>query len=45
MEKKLKLLGRWSLPTGPQVARLGGLPSPISPSDHLPLAADFLLLS
>lgn len=44
MESKLKLLGRWTLPTGSQLARLGGLPSSVSPSDHLPLAADFLLL-
>ena len=43
MEKYLKLLGKWTLPTGSEISKLGGLPSTISPSDHLPLAADFLI--
>ena len=44
VEKHLKLLGKWSLPTSSGICGLGGLPSSISPSDHLPLAADFLLM-
>ena len=42
-EKQLKYLGKWSLPTASQISKLGGLPSCICPSDHLPLAADFIL--
>jgi len=42
-EKQLKYLGKWSLPTASQISKLGGLPSRICPSDHLPLAADFIL--
>eukprot|EP00092_Neocalanus_flemingeri_P089492 GFUD01113246.1.p1 GENE.GFUD01113246.1~~GFUD01113246.1.p1 ORF type:complete len:553 (-),score=163.57 GFUD01113246.1:65-1723(-) len=42
-EGRLKLLGRQSLLTGPEISALGGLPSTICPSDHLPLLAEFLL--
>jgi len=42
-EGKLKLVGRLSLPTGPEISVLGGLPSPICPSDHLFLLAEFIL--
>merc|ERR1711874_515435 len=38
----LNLVAYKSLPTGPEIAALGGLPSEICPSDHLPLVADFL---
>jgi len=38
----LKLVGCMPLPCGPQIASVGGLPSEICPSDHLPLAADFV---
>jgi len=42
-EGKLKLVGRLSLPTGPEISVLGGLPSLICPSDHLFLLAEFIL--
>lgn len=42
-EGKLKLVGRLSLLTGPEISALGGLPSAICPSDHLPLLAEFCL--
>jgi len=42
-EGKLKLVGRLSLPTGPEISVIGGLPSSICPSDHLPLLAEFVL--
>ena len=42
-EGRLKLLQRLALPTGPELSALGGLPSEIAASDHLPLAAHFLL--
>ena len=42
-EGKLKLVGRLSLPTGPEISVLGGLPSAVCPSDHLPLLAEFIL--
>jgi len=45
VEKHLKLLSKWRLPSGPQMEGLGGLPSALAPSDHLPLAADFLFLT
>eukprot|EP00088_Acartia_fossae_P018100 TRINITY_DN20407_c0_g2_i4.p1 TRINITY_DN20407_c0_g2~~TRINITY_DN20407_c0_g2_i4.p1 ORF type:complete len:581 (+),score=97.10 TRINITY_DN20407_c0_g2_i4:139-1881(+) len=44
-EKDLKLLAKWSLPSASQIKKLGGLPSLICPSDHLPLAAEFVLPS
>lgn len=42
-EGGLKLVSRMALPTGPEISALGGLPSEICPSDHLPLLADFML--
>lgn len=42
-EGPLKLLSRLTLPTGPQISSLEGIPSQICPSDHLPLAANFVL--
>jgi len=45
MEKYLKLTGKWRLPSCSQIVKVGGLPSIIAPSDHLPLAAEFLLTS
>jgi len=42
-EGKLKLRARMALPTGPEISALGGLPSEIFPSDHLPLLAEFIL--
>lgn len=38
----LKLLSRLGLLAGEELDSLGGLPSLASPSDHLPLAANFL---
>lgn len=45
MEKYLKFIGKWRLPSCSQITKVGGLPSIIAPSDHLPLAAEFLLIS
>jgi len=42
-EGNLKLVGRLALLTGPEISALGGLPSAICPSDHLPLLAEFCL--
>ncbi|KAK4291528.1 hypothetical protein Pmani_035657 [Petrolisthes manimaculis] len=43
VEGKLKLLARYRLLTGPEASRFGPLPSGVCPSDHFPLAAQFLL--
>jgi len=43
VEGALKLLARFSLPIEEDMVSLGGMPSRICPSDHLPLAADFIL--
>ena len=43
-EGKLKLVGRLSLPSARQMEEVGRLPNLSSPSDHLPLLADFLLV-
>ncbi|KAK3863556.1 hypothetical protein Pcinc_030706 [Petrolisthes cinctipes] len=43
VEGKLKLLARYRLLTGPEASRFGPLPSAVCPSDHFPLAAQFLL--
>ena len=43
-EGKLKLVGRLSLPSSQQMLEVGSLPNYFSPSDHLPLIADFLLI-
>ena len=43
-EGKLKLIGRLSLPSAQQMWEVGSLPNYFSPSDHLPLLADFLLV-
>ena len=43
-EGKLKLSGRLSLPSAQQMWTVGSLPNTFSPSDHLPLLADFLLV-
>ena len=45
IEKHLKLLGKLSLPSAVDMRQLGGLPSAINPSDHISLAADFLLMA
>ncbi|KAK7081633.1 Protein angel 1 [Halocaridina rubra] len=43
VEGPLKLLGRYSLLLGPEAKNFGPLPSAVCPSDHFPLAAQFLL--
>ena len=43
-EGKLKLVGRLSLPSAQQMMEVGGLPNYFTPSDHLPLLADVLLV-
>ena len=40
----LKLVGRLDLPSAQQMAIIGSLPNQFTPSDHLPLLADFLLV-
>ena len=42
-EGRLRLVGRLRLPGPGQAEQLGPLPSPVCPSDHFPLLADFLL--
>ncbi|XP_068227107.1 uncharacterized protein [Palaemon carinicauda] len=43
VEGNLKLLARYGLLTGKEAARFAPLPSAVCPSDHFPLAAQFLL--
>lgn len=43
IEGDLKLIGRYGLISPAEAMRVGPLPSDICPSDHLPLAAQFLL--
>lgn len=43
VEGNLKLLARYQLLTGPEAGRFGPLPSAVCPSDHFPLAAQFML--
>ncbi|XP_042235783.1 uncharacterized protein LOC121875338 isoform X2 [Homarus americanus] len=43
VDGKLKLLARYGLLSGPEADRFSPLPSAVSPSDHFPLAAQFLL--
>ncbi|KAK8741759.1 hypothetical protein OTU49_002379 [Cherax quadricarinatus] len=43
IEGNLKLLARYGLLSGPEADRFAPLPSAVCPSDHFPLAAQFLL--
>lgn len=43
IEGNLKLLARYQLLSGHEATRFGPLPSAVCPSDHFPLAAQFLL--
>ena len=43
VEGPLKLLARYGLLTGPEAKKFAPLPSAVCPSDHFPLAAQFLL--
>ncbi|KAF2351842.1 Endonuclease/exonuclease/phosphatase [Trinorchestia longiramus] len=43
VEGSLKLMARYDLLSGPEARQFGPLPSAVSPSDHFPLAAQFLL--
>ena len=43
VEGKLKLLSKLSLPSASEIEKMGRLPTPEYPSDHLSLAAKFLL--
>ncbi|XP_045596757.1 uncharacterized protein [Procambarus clarkii] len=43
VEGNLKLLARYGLLSGPEADRFAPLPSSVCPSDHFPLAAQFLL--